>query len=172
MKTILSIFICLLSLTVVAQTAKTQTAPKAGTQKNAAVKKEATCYDEWYALFKERGAKPLADGVHDVIISLRNEYDYAECFLGKIELKDGRISSKLQIQKVDGTFEEFDKKVNPVYQNADGVVKEELRGITNGMTESFALTDGEKIRLFFFKSLADKAKANQKAPSASTLIKN
>lgn len=174
MKTILSIFICLLSLTVVAQTGatKTQAGPKAGTSKPTAVKKDATCYDEWYALFKERGAKPLADGIHEVIISLRNEYDYAECFLGKIELKDGRINSKLQVQKVDGSYEEFDKKVNSLYQNADGVVKEELRGITNGMSETFALTDGEKIRLFFFKSLADKAKANQKAPSASALIKN
>ena len=176
MKTILSVLVCLLSLTVVAQQGSKSASPKtsaakASPQKEAS-KKEPGCYDQWYALFKERGAKPLADGTHDVIISIRNEYDYAECFLGKIDLKDGKLASKLQIQKVDGTYEEFDKKISASYQNSEGVVKEELRNVSSGMSEAFSLTDGEKIRLFFYKSLADKAKANQKAPSVSELVKN
>jgi len=87
-------------------------------------------------------------------------------------LKDEKLVSKLQIQKVDGTYEEFNRKISSAYQNPDGVVKEELRGVTSGMSESFALADGEKIRLFFYKSLADKAKANQKAPPVSELVKN
>jgi hypothetical protein len=136
------------------------------------VKKVATCYDQWYATFKERGASPIADGTHEVIISVRNEYDYAECFLGKIEVKDGKLVSKLQIQKMDGSYEEFDKKVSSLYQNSDGAVKEELRNVSNGMSELLDLSSGEKIRLFFYKSLTEKVKANKKAPSPAVLIKN
>ncbi|MFZ2905587.1 MAG: hypothetical protein WAZ98_05240 [Cyclobacteriaceae bacterium] len=166
MKTILSIIACLFSLTVLAQTATKaapSTTPKA---------KVATCYDQWYAVFKERGASPIADGTHEVIISLRNEYDYAECFMGKIDVKDGRLAGKLQIQKVDGSYEDFQKKVSSVYQNADGVVKEELRDITNGMSEALELGSGERIRLFFYKSVGVKEKANKKAPAPAALIKN
>jgi len=77
MKTILSLLVCLLSLTVVAQQGAKSASPKATPAAKAApqkeaVKKEPGCYEQWYALFKERGAKPLADGTHDVIISIRN----------------------------------------------------------------------------------------------------
>lgn len=172
MKTILSVLVCLLSLTVVAQTGPKTPAPKSSTAKAVAPKKEPGCYDQWYSLFKERGANALADGTHDVIISIRDEYDYAECFVGKIDIKDGKLASKLQIQKEDGSFEEFSKKVSTIYQNSEGLVKEAVRDVTNGMSESLTLADGEKIRLFFYKSLADKAKANKKAPPPSALIKN
>lgn len=165
MKPILTILICLVSLGVFAQTAS----PK--TTSTATPKKAPTCYDQWYSLFKERGAQPIVDGTHEVIISLRNDYDYAECFFGKVDVKDGKMASKLQIQKVDGSYEEFDRKVSALYQNTEGVVKEELRNVTNGMSESLVLSDGERIRLFFYKSLGEKAKANKKAPAPSALIK-
>ena len=160
MKTVLTILICFVSLSMFAQTAAAPT------------KKPANCYDQWYAVFKERGANPVADGTHEVIISLRNEYDYAECFFGKVDVKDGKLASKLQIQKVDGTYEDFDKKVSANYRDANGVVKEELRGVANGMSEALELGSGERIRLFFYKSLTEKVKANKKAPSPAALIKN
>lgn len=160
MKTILTILICILSVAAFAQSGA------------AGPKKIPTCYDQWYAVFKERGASPVADGTHEVIISLRNEYDYAECFFGRVDVKDGKMVSKLQIQKVDGSYEEFNKKVSALYQNAEGTLKEELRYVTNGMSESLELGDGEKIRLFFYKSLTEKVKANKKAPAPAALIKN
>lgn len=128
------------------------------------------CYKEWYLTFKERGAKPVPDGIQDVIITLRNKEQVSVCFIGKIEVKDGKLASKLQVQKVDGTYEEFDKKISAVYQNSDGVLKEELREINNGTTPSLELTDGESIKLFFYKSLNDKPKANKKAASPSVLV--
>jgi hypothetical protein len=128
------------------------------------------CFKEWYSLFKERGAKPVPDGVQDVIITVRNG-TYSECFMGRVEVAGGKLAGKLQVQKMDGSFEEFDKKVSAAYQNEAGVLKEELREINNGMSASANLTDGEMIRLFFYKSLADKPKANKKAPAPSTIIK-
>lgn len=127
------------------------------------------CHQEWFSLFKTRGAKTVPDGTNDVIISIRNG-NYSECFMGKVDVKDGQLVGKLQIQKIDGTYGEFDKKVNTTYQDKTGVLKEELRDISNGMSAALTLTDGEAIRLFFYKTLLEPAKANKKAPSPSELI--
>lgn len=156
MKSIIIILISFISVGAIAQ-AKQATA--------------GDCRKEWFSLFKERGANPIADGTHEVIISLQLN-DYSECFMGKIDVAGGKIASKLQIQKVDGTYEEFDKKVSEAYQNPEGVLKEELRDITTGMSSALTLKNGETIRLFFFKSLAEKPKANKKAPSPTALVKN
>jgi hypothetical protein len=159
MKPILAILISFLTLSAMAQTG----AAKAGASSN--------CFKEWYTLFKERGANPIPDGTQEVIITLRST-DYSECFLGKIDVAGGKLTGKLQIQKMDGSYEEFDKKISASFQNADGVLKDELRDISNGMSASAMLADGESIRLFFYKYLADKPKANKKAPAPSALIKN
>lgn len=129
------------------------------------------CFKEWYSLFKERGANTVPDGTNDVIISIRNG-DYSECFMGKIDVAGGVLNGKIQVQKIDGSFGEFDKSVSAAYMNSEGRLKEELRTINGGMTASVPLTDGEVIRLFFYKSLKDKAMSNKKAPPASELIKN
>jgi hypothetical protein len=157
MKPIFTILVCLLSLGVVAQTGSN--------------KATSNCYQEWYSLFKERGAKPVPDGMNEVIISIRGD-GYAECFMGKVDVAGEKIIGKPQVQKMDGTFEEFDKKVSASYQNDQGTLKEELRTINNGMSSFVRLTDGEIIGLFFYKSLADKPKSNKKAPSPSVLVKN
>jgi len=163
MKPILAILICFLSFAAIAQTGKPKSA--------APGKPQVTCYTEWYAIFKERGGTPVADGTHDVIISLRNAYDYAECFSGKVDVKGEKLAGKLMVQKVDGTYEEFDKKVSKIYQNSEGVLKEELRDISNGMSEALELANGDKIQLFFFNNIAPKPKANKKAPTPSEIVK-
>ncbi len=158
MKPILLILVFFLSMGLYAQTKPATSA-------------SGTCFKEWYTLFKERGANPVPDGTHDVIITLRSG-DYSNCFMGRVDVASGKLAGKLQIQKMDGSFEEFDKKVSATYQNAEGVLKEELRDITNGMSASLTLTDGEIIRLFFYKFVAEKPKANKKAPAPSVIVKN
>jgi hypothetical protein len=162
MKPILSALILLFSVSVFAQTQPKPAAKPASS---------ADCFKQWYSLFKERGATPVPDGMNDVIITLRSN-EYTECFMGRIEVANGRLASKLQIQKVDGSYEEFDKRVSASYQNEQGTLKDDLRDITNGMSASIVLSDGEYIRLFFYKSLAGKPTANKKAPAPSVLIKN
>lgn len=164
MKLIITGFLSLLTMGLMAQNPAAKPAAA-----NAA--KSVDCYDQWYALFKERGANPITDGTHEVIISIQNE-GYTECFMGKIDVAAGRLSSKLQIQKVDGTYEEFDAMLSATYMDTQGTLKESLRVVTNGMSESLTRTTGETVRLFFYKSLAEKAKANKKAPPPSALIKN
>jgi len=157
MKPFLTIIAFLLSVAIFAQS------PKPAANK---------CYQEWYALFKERGANPVPDGMNDVIISIRGD-EYGECFMGRVDVAGEKLIGKLQIQKMDGTYEEFDKKVSGSYLNDQGTLREELRTINKGMSSFVRLTpDGEIIGLFFYKSLAEKPKAYKKAPSPSVLIKN
>jgi hypothetical protein len=159
MKSIFAILISLCSLGLFAQSKPAK--PAGG----------GDCFKEWYTLFKERGADAIADGTHDVIITLRSP-DYSQCFMGRVDVSGGKLTGKLQVQKMDGSYEEFDKKVSSAYQNSEGVLKEELRDISNGMSASVTLSGGEIIRLFFYKSLAEKPKANKKAPPPSALVKN
>ena len=138
------------------------------------VRSEATsgnCFKDWYSLFKERGADPVPDGTNEVIISIRNG-EYSECFLGKIDVLGGNLAGNFQVQKVDGTYGSLDKGISSAYLGSDGRLKEELRAVTDGMTSTALLKDGESIRLFFYKSLKEKAKANKRAPSPSQLVKN
>ncbi|MBX2964408.1 MAG: hypothetical protein KF687_18010 [Cyclobacteriaceae bacterium] len=159
MKLLLTLFISILSISAFAQAKQPTPAPSQD------------CFRDWFSLFNERGANPVADGTHDVIITLRHG-SYSECFMGRIAVSGGKLTGKLEVQKVDGSYQEFDKKVSFAFQNAEGTLKEEMREVSNGMSASASLTDGELIRLFFYKSLADKPKANKKAPAPSALIKN
>ncbi|MCE2935298.1 MAG: hypothetical protein ACK5V5_04075 [Cyclobacteriaceae bacterium] len=130
------------------------------------------CYSDWYSLFKERGAKPIADGMQDVIIAFRST-SYSECFMGRISVQNGKVNGRLQVQKTDGTFEDWDKRIDENYFNSDGTLKnEKMLEITNGMTAEFLVTEGEYARLFFYKFVTDKPKANKKAPSPASLVKN
>lgn len=159
MKPILAILFSFLSLGVLAQGAPA----KPVASKN--------CFNEWYAIFKERGAKPIPTGIHDVVIAVRKG-DYSECYMGKVDVMDGKISGRPQVQKMDGTYEEWDYRISQSYFDADGKIKNSaLLEIHNGMSAEVTLADGENIRLFFYKFVADKPKANKKAPAPSALIK-
>lgn len=161
MKTIFAILFSFLSLAVFAQ----------GTGKPAAPASK-NCFDEWYALFKDRGSKPVPTGIHDVVIAFRKG-NYSECYMGRVDVMEGKISGRPQVQKVDGTYEEWDKRISQNYFDADGKIKvTAMLEINNGMSSEITLDDGENVRLFFYKFIADKPKGNKKAPAPSALIKN
>jgi hypothetical protein len=159
MKPILAILFSFLSLGVFAQGAPA----KPPASKN--------CFNEWYALFKDRGAKPVPTGIHDVVIAF-SKGDYSECYMGKVDVMDGKITGRPQVQKMDGTYEEWDKRISSNYIDEAGNIKASaLLEIHNGMSAEITLADGENVRLFFYKFVADKPKANKKAPAPSVLIK-
>jgi len=159
MKPILFLLLSLLSVGVYGQQAS-----KPNTGSN--------CFNDWYAFFKERGAKPVPTGIHDVVIAFRKG-DYSECYMGRVDVMDGKITGRVQVQKMDGTYEEWDKRISQSYFDADGKIKNPaLLEISNGMSAEVTLSDGENVRLFFYKFAADKPKANKKAPSPAALIKN
>lgn len=128
------------------------------------------CFREWLDIFRERGGKPVTDGTQEVIITLRRT-DRSVCYMGKIEVANGKVKPPLWVQKEDGTFETFaamGKKLDPEFTT--NMTEDDLFTITDGMTISFRTSDQEYGRLFFYKFLNDKPKANKKAPSPSELI--
>ncbi len=130
------------------------------------------CFREWLDLFRSRSAKPIPDGTQEVIITLRGQTS-SQCYLGKIEVANGKVKPPLWIQKDDGSFDTFGamgKKLDPEFMGS--MTEDDLLTITDGMTISFRTTDQDYGRLFFFKFLQDKPKANKVAPSPGALIKN
>jgi hypothetical protein len=166
MKPIFAILFSFLSLGVFAQ--------GQGTKSTASTNKSASnCYEEWYSILKERGARPVANGSQDVVISIRNG-NYSECFMGKVNVLDGKIAGRPQVQKVDGTYEDWGKEVSQKYFNSDGTRTTEsntLLTINNGMSGDMILTDGDIVKCFFYQAIQEKPKANKKAPAPSTLVK-
>lgn len=129
------------------------------------------CFREWLDIFRERGGKPVTDGTQEVIITLRRQDNRSLCYMGKIEVAGGKVKPPLWVQKEDGTFETFGamgKKLDPEF--AGNMSEEDLYMITDGMTISFRTSDQDFGRLFFYKFLNDKPKANKKAPSPAELI--
>jgi hypothetical protein len=166
MKSILTILISIFSMGAFAQ--GQSKAPAAGS-----AGKASDCYSEWNAIFHERGARPIPNGNHDVVISIRNG-SYAECFMGKVNVLDGRIAGRPQVQKIDGTYEDWGKEVSQKYFNSDGTRTAEgntLLTINNGMSGEMVLSDGDIVKCFFYQAVLEKTKANKKAPSPSALIK-
>jgi len=170
MKSLLTIIICAFSISLLAQGQGAKPTSASSANKSAA----SNCYEEWYSAFKERGAKAVTNGNQDVVITVRNG-NYSECFMGKVAVQDGRVIGRPTIQKVDGTYEDWGKEVSRKYFNADGTRTAEGNAqleINNGMTGELTLSDGDVVKLFFYQFVAEKPKANKKAPAPSALIKN
>ena len=130
------------------------------------------CYGEWYTLFRERGAKPIPDGTHDIIISIRKD-GYSQCFIGKVDVEGGKIKLPVHIAKEDGTFETLGDtglKLDPASIAAK--TPDALTSITDGMSVTAYTVDHETVKLFFYKFVNDKPKKNKVAPPASALVKN
>ena len=130
------------------------------------------CYGEWYTLFRERGAKPIPDGTQEIIISIRKD-GYSQCFMGKVDVENGKIKPPVLIAKDDGTFEslaESGLKLDPASLAAKD--PDAISTITDGMSITAYTTDHETIKLFFYKFVNAKGAKHKVAPAASTLVKN
>jgi len=123
--------------------------------------KESSCYDDWYSVFRSRGANPVADGTHQVVIGVRKEGS-SKCFAGKVDVKGGLIVPPVLIENVDGTFETLgtDYQLTPAYKTAAAT---DLFKIVNGMSVTALSTDQEEVKVFFINSIKEKPKARKAA---------
>jgi hypothetical protein len=130
------------------------------------------CYGEWYTLFRERGAKPIPDGTQEVVISIRKD-GYSQCFMGKVDVENGKLKLPVLVAKDDGTFETLAQtglKIDPASVGAKD--PDALTTITDGMSITAYTADHETIKLFFYKFVNAKSSKNKVAPPASALVKN
>jgi hypothetical protein len=114
-----------------------------------------TCYQKYAKVFEERGANNAGDGVYDnVIISIRSGTN-ADCFNGKVIVKEGKVNpNDIFLKFEDGTYEplkrtyKFDKPVS----------------IVNGITETLVTKGDELINVMFIKLILPKKKSYERAP--------
>ena len=133
------------------------------------VKKD--CYTEYYNTFRERGARPVTDGMQQVVITLKNA-DGCHCFLGQIEVAAGKIKPPLYFQQENGEYRlvsTVGKKLEAAFTGS--ITPDELYSIKEGMSVVFRTTDNEYGRLFFYKFVNKGSANNKPAPSAADLIK-
>jgi|SRR5215211_3684866 len=134
-----------------------------------AVKK--TCYAEWQETFRSRGAKPVPDGMQQVVIALKDE-ESCRCLMGQVEVAGGKIKPPLYFQQENGEYRLVSivgKKLEPAF--AGSMSPEELYTIKDGMSIVFRTTDHEYGRLFFYKFANKSAQSNKEALSPSELMK-
>jgi uncharacterized protein with FMN-binding domain len=111
------------------------------------------CYTRWEEKFEQRGAMDVKDGVYtDVIISVRSGPE-AQCYSGKVEVKDGKIIS-MQRKLADGTYEAYKPKL-----------KYEIpMTITTGISATLLTMDDDLINVIFPATLKPKKVAYSTAP--------
>ena len=104
------------------------------------------CYTKWAQKFEDRGADEVADGSYsDVIITIRSGAD-AECYNGKCDVKDGKVTA-MYLKMEDGSYEQIKKKSR--YEGVPLV-------ITNGMSSPLLTMDSELINVLFVKKIKPK----------------
>jgi hypothetical protein len=130
------------------------------------------CYLGYYNVFSERGAGLVPNGEHDVIISIIKD-GTSECYFGKATVKDGNFVSPVLIQKDDMSYVPLNNVFGSLdqewlsRQNMDSLYE-----IHDGMSKMFYGEENLSGKMFFYKFIHDKPRANRRAPSADVLIKN
>jgi len=116
---------------------------------------QTTCYTKYAKVFEKRGAKLVSDGVYDDIIITIRKGSMADCFYGKVTIKDGDVDYQNMFLKFeDGTFE----KLNLTFKNGKKSIK-----IVNGISNTFVTEDEELVNVLFVKSIKPKKKKYAKA---------
>jgi hypothetical protein len=115
---------------------------------------DSNCYIKWAQKFEERGAEEVEDGAYtDVIITFRSG-STADCFNGKAEVKDGKVTG-MYLRLEDGNYE-------PVTRKWKYEIKEVT--ITNGISKTLITKDDVLINVLFVKKIKPKKKGYEKAP--------
>ncbi len=115
-----------------------------------------TCYQRYAKVFEKRGAHPIADGVYDDVILSFRRGSSADCFYGKVRVKEGLIvKSEIFLKFEDNTYE----KVVRQYKHPDDNI-----GVSNGISKTMVTMDDELINVMFVKKIKPKKKKYVRAP--------
>lgn len=113
---------------------------------------EVDCYNYYYKVFEKRGAYNVEDGDHEnVIVSIRKG-DQADCYEGKVHVKDNTIT-KIYLKFEDGSFELYTPKFKNDYPTT----------IKDGISRSQITMEDEIVNVFFIKKIKPKKKKYKKA---------
>lgn len=116
---------------------------------------QVTCYQKYAEAFEKRGAYDVEDGTYnDVIITFRKG-SMADCFYGKVNVKNGNIvTSEIYLKFEDDSYEKVERKYR--YPN-------QIISVINGMSQTMVTVDDELIDVLFPKKIKPKKKSYIKA---------
>ena len=116
---------------------------------------QTTCYTKYAKVFEKRGAKAVTDGTYDDIIITIRKGSMADCFYGKVTIKDDEVDyQNMYLKFEDGTYEKLDL----TFKNE----KKSIR-IVNGISNTFVTEDEELVNVLFVKNIKPKKKKYAKA---------
>lgn len=142
MKRLLPILLFITTTTLIAQPEDQNIAP--------------TCYQKYAKVFEERGAKSVNDGTYDDVIITFRHGSSADCFYGKVKVKDGVIvKEEIFLKFEDDSYE----RVLRQYKHADDDIT-----INNGISKTMVTIDDELINIMFVKMIKPKKKKYVRAP--------
>ena len=137
MKNIISVLI----LALIASTAFSQN-----------TKEQTTCYTKYAKVFEKRGAYEVTDSVYDGVIITIRKGSMADCFYGKVTVKNGNVDYRnLFLKFEDGTYEKLD--FNFKYEDKAKTIK-----IANGISNVILTRDEELINILFVEKIKPKKK--------------
>ncbi|MDA9072198.1 hypothetical protein N9J85_00750 [bacterium] len=124
----------------------------------AVAQESATCYQKYTKVFEVRGADAVEDGTYDDVIITIRKGRFADCFLGKVTVKNGEIlKNSIQLSYVDNSYENLVRS----YKSDEPVT------IIEGISKTLLTDDEELINVMFVSVIKPKKKALKRAPEPS-----
>jgi hypothetical protein len=118
-------------------------------------KTELNCYNKWAVKFEERGAEDVKDGVYTDVIVTQRMGSKADCFSGKAEVMDGKLT-KFYIVLDDGSYSEVSKVWKPESKSAVEII--------NGISRTKITVHNELVNVLWPSKLKAKKAAPKRAP--------
>lgn len=122
---------------------------------------EATCYQRYAKVFEVRGADEVAEGWHDNVVITIRKGSHADCFIGKVMVKNGAVDTRsIALKFVDDKYEKLDR----AYKFDDPAI------VLQGISKTLITLDEELINIMFVEAVKPKKKAVERAPDPATLF--
>ena len=118
-------------------------------------KSQVTCYSKYAKVFEKRGAYEVNDSIYDDVIITIRKGSMADCFYGKVSVKNGNVDYHNMFLKFeDGTYEKLELRFKYEAKNVK---------IVNGISNVILTEDEELVNVLFVKKIKPKKKKYAKA---------
>lgn len=111
-----------------------------------------SCYDQYYEIFKIRGAEKIDNGEHKNVIFTMRTGNHADCFYGKVKVDSGYVK-ELYIEFEDGTYEPYILKLKTDHKIS----------IQNGISRTVITKDEEIFNVMFVNHIKPPKKKYKRA---------
>ena len=115
---------------------------------------ETNCYNKWAQKIYNRGAEEITDGTYDDVIVTFRKGANADCFTGKVEVKNKRVLT-ISILREDGSYEDIKWET----KSDDKIIS-----ISNGISSPIVLKDSRLVNVIWHKKIKPKKAPFKKAP--------